>query len=226
MKDTGLAVVDFRRAARRSAICSTTARSTWSSAPLTALPVLLRNVNPDHHHWVEIEAGRAGPRARAMLSAPRSFSKPTGCACARMCSAPAATSPPTTSARTSALAMRPIAGPPRFTGPRARRKQSSLPAADRIYTITEGKGITGALCARAIPAPWRVPAARSRFEARTQMRAKRSVQLRDSTTYRLLPCHVAPSGSTLLSCVDVANTAWCELRCPACALIRARCFPA
>ena len=33
--------------------------------------------------------------------------------------------------------------PPKFIGPRAQRRFVKLPAVDRIYTITEGKGITG-----------------------------------------------------------------------------------
>jgi hypothetical protein len=27
----------------------------WSSIPIDGPPVLLRNVNPDHHHWVEMK---------------------------------------------------------------------------------------------------------------------------------------------------------------------------
>ena len=34
----------------------------------------------------------------------------------------------------------------KFTG-RRRQRDGKLPAVDRIYTIEEGKGITGALCA-------------------------------------------------------------------------------
>ena len=40
--------------------------------PIDGPPVLLRNVNPDHHHWVEMECWRSDPqRARAMRPAPR-----------------------------------------------------------------------------------------------------------------------------------------------------------
>ena len=41
--------------------------------------------------------------------------------------------------------MRPMLGRRRFTGP-GTKETVKLPAVDRIYTITEGKGITGALC--------------------------------------------------------------------------------
>ena len=46
---------------------------------------------------------------------------------------------------TSGWAMRRMRERRRFTGPRAKEKVK-LPAVDRIYTIEEGKGITGALC--------------------------------------------------------------------------------
>jgi hypothetical protein len=42
----------FPRVARLSATCSTTAKSMSSSTASTTRPVLLKNVNDDHNHWV------------------------------------------------------------------------------------------------------------------------------------------------------------------------------
>ena len=39
--------------------------------PMDGPPVLLRNVNPDHHHWVEMKLVGGAARARAMRPAPR-----------------------------------------------------------------------------------------------------------------------------------------------------------
>ena len=47
--------------------------------PVDGPPVLLRNVNPDHHHWVEMGlVGGSGGRARAMRPARRSICKANG----------------------------------------------------------------------------------------------------------------------------------------------------
>ena len=47
---------------------------------------------------------------------------------------------------TSGWATRPMPVRRKFTGLMARRETIKLPAADRIYTIEEGKGITADLC--------------------------------------------------------------------------------
>ena len=51
-------------AGRRSAICSMTARLDVVINNMDTPPRLLRNVNPDHHHWVELKlvGGAKGPR--------------------------------------------------------------------------------------------------------------------------------------------------------------------
>ncbi len=120
--------------------------------PIDGPAVLLRNVNPDRHHWVEMDLiGGKNPQDRQKEPARchlrhRSISPPTACACARTCSRAAATSAPMIAVRTLASAMPPTPVQPRFTGPSGQIEKIKLPAADRIYTIEEGKGITAALC--------------------------------------------------------------------------------
>ena len=112
---------------------------------MDGVPVLLRNVNPDHHHWVEIKL-IGGPRARATPSAPRSISPPAACASAKTCSA--------AEAIVSSNDMRVHFGLGRRRQSRRRRnslaqrqvEKIKLPAVDRIFTVEEGKGVTGAFC--------------------------------------------------------------------------------
>jgi hypothetical protein len=113
--------------------------------PVDGPPTLLRNVNSDHHHWVELK----------LVGGPKS---PRDAMCA------------TVYLQTSGIRMRQDvlsggsfissndqrphfglgdsrnAGNAEIHWPSGRVETVKLPAVDRIYTITEAKGITGALC--------------------------------------------------------------------------------
>ncbi|HEV2325632.1 MAG TPA: CRTAC1 family protein [Terracidiphilus sp.] len=112
---------------------------------MDGVPVLLRNVNPDHHHWVEMQliGGPKSPRdavgATVYLTAGgirRRQDVLSG------------------GSYLSSNDMRVHFGlgdldkveQVEIHWPSGAVEKVGLPAVDRIYTITEGKGITGALC--------------------------------------------------------------------------------
>jgi hypothetical protein len=114
---------------------------------MDGVPVLLRNVNPDHHHWVEIKliGGPASPRdavgstvyltAGGIRQREDVFSG---------------------GSYLSSNDMRVHFGLDDATKvdqveihwPSGKVEKMGLPATDRIYTITEAKGITASLCGR------------------------------------------------------------------------------
>ena len=119
--------------------------------PIDGPPVLLRNVNPDQHHWVEMQLVGGGKTATSNGS-------PRDATCA------------TVYLRANGMRMRQDvlasgsyisandrrphfglgdatdAGTAEIHWPSGVKEMVKLPAVDRIYTITEGHGITGALC--------------------------------------------------------------------------------
>jgi enediyne biosynthesis protein E4 len=119
--------------------------------PIDGPPVLLRNVNPDHHHWVEMQLVGGGKTATSPGS-------PRDATCA------------TVYLRANGMRMREDvlasgsyissndrrlhfglgdatdAGTAEIHWPSGAKEMVKLPAEDRIYTITEGHGITVALC--------------------------------------------------------------------------------
>jgi hypothetical protein len=119
--------------------------------PIDGPPVLLRNVNPDHHHWVEVQLVGGGKTA----SSPGSPRDAT-CATAYLTAngmrqrQDVLASGSYISANDRRLHFglgdAANAGTLEIHWPSGSREAVKLPAVDRIYTITEGEGITGALC--------------------------------------------------------------------------------
>jgi hypothetical protein len=117
--------------------------------PIDGPAVLLRNVNPDTHHWVEL---------KLVGGASNGKSTPKDAICA------------TVYLKANGLSMRDDvmsggsyissndqrlhfglgdatdAGTAEIHWPSGAKESIKLPAVDRIYTVTEGKGITSALC--------------------------------------------------------------------------------
>jgi hypothetical protein len=124
---------------------------------MDAPPTLLRNVNPDHHHWVEMALVGGGKTAKSNGS-------PRDAACATVylkangmrMRQDVMDSGSYISANDSRLHFglgdATDAGTAEIHWPSGTRETVKLPAEDRIYTITEGQGITGALCGGA-PCP-------------------------------------------------------------------------
>jgi hypothetical protein len=113
--------------------------------PIDGPPVLLRNVNPDHHHWVEIQlvGGPKSPRdatcATAYLTANGMRQRQDVLASGSYISA-------NDRRLHFGLGDATNAGTVEIHWPSGKMETIKLPAVDRIYTVTEGQGITGTLC--------------------------------------------------------------------------------
>jgi hypothetical protein len=114
-------------------------------------PVLLRNVNPDHHHWVEMrlvggtdpKTGKKSPRdatcATVFLTANGMRQRQDVLSSGSYISA-------NDRRPHFGLGDATDAGTAEIHWPNGHVEKVKLPAMDRIYTIEENKGITGALC--------------------------------------------------------------------------------
>jgi enediyne biosynthesis protein E4 len=119
--------------------------------PIDGPPVLLRNVNPDRNHWVELKLvggnnlanGRSSPRdaigATVYLTANGIRQREDVMSGGSYISS-------NDQRPHFGLGDAKDAGTAEIHWPSGARELIKLPAVDRIYTITEGKGITGTLC--------------------------------------------------------------------------------
>ncbi|MGA8732162.1 MAG: ASPIC/UnbV domain-containing protein, partial [Terracidiphilus sp.] len=112
---------------------------------IDGVPVLLRNVNPDHHHWVEMKliGGPKSPRdaigATVYLAANGMRQRGDVLSGGSYLSS--------NDFRVHfGLGDGSDAGTVEIHWPSGSKETLRLPAVDRIYTIAEGKGITGAMC--------------------------------------------------------------------------------
>ncbi len=114
-------------------------------SPIDGPPVLLRNVNPDHHHWVELKlvGGPKSPRdavgATVYLTANGLRQREDVMSGGSFISS-------NDQRAHFGLGDATDAGTAEIHWPSGAKEKIKLPAVDRIYTITEGQGITGALC--------------------------------------------------------------------------------
>ncbi len=113
---------------------------------MDGVPILLRNVNPDHHHWVELKliGGSGSPRdaigATVYLDATGMRQRGDVLSGGSYLSSD--------DLRVHfGLADATDAGTAEIHWPSGRKESIKLPAVDRIFTVEEGKGITGELCA-------------------------------------------------------------------------------
>ena len=108
-------------------------------------PVLLRNVNADHHHWVELKliGGAMSPRdavgATAYLTANGMRQRQDVLSSGSY----ASTNDPRLH---FGLGESTDAGTVEIHWPSGKTEAVRVPSVDRIFTITEGKGITATLC--------------------------------------------------------------------------------
>ncbi|MGA2571132.1 MAG: CRTAC1 family protein [Terracidiphilus sp.] len=120
--------------------------------PVDGPPTLLRNVNPDHHHWVELKlvggtdlkTGRKSPRdavgATVYLTANGMRQREDVMSGGSYISS-------NDQRPHFGLGDATDAGTAEIHWPSGQIEKVKLPAEDRIFTITEGQGITGVLCA-------------------------------------------------------------------------------
>jgi enediyne biosynthesis protein E4 len=158
VEGTGLAVVSVGRGAAFGDIFND-GRISVVINNMDGVPVLLRNVNKDHHHWVEMKliGGSKSPRdavgATVYLAANGIRQR------ADVLSGGSYLSSNDMRVHFG-LGDATEAGSAEIHWPSGAKETVKLPAVDRIYTATEGQGITGALCGSspcAVEAP--VPAA-------------------------------------------------------------------
>ena len=113
--------------------------------PVDGPPVLLRNVHPDHHHWVEMKliGGLRSPRdgvgATVYLTANGIRQREDVISGGSYISS-------NDQRPHFGLGDATDAGTADIHWPSGARETIRLPAVDRIFTVTEGKGITGQLC--------------------------------------------------------------------------------
>jgi hypothetical protein len=113
--------------------------------PIDGPPVLLRNVNPDHHHWVEMTlvGGQKSPRDATCATV---YLKANGMRMRQDVLASGSYISANDRRPHFGLGDATDAGTAEIHWPSGAVEMVKLPAVNRIYTITEGQGITGALC--------------------------------------------------------------------------------
>jgi len=115
--------------------------------PIDGPPVLLKNVNPDHHHWVELKllGGPKSPRdaigATVYLTANGMRQREDVLSGGSYISS-------NDQRPHFGLGDAVDAGTAEIHWTSGAVESVKLPAEDRIFTVTEGKGITGVLCAK------------------------------------------------------------------------------
>ncbi len=144
VEGTGLAVVTVGRGAAFGDIFNDGKIDVVINS-MDGVPILLRNVNPDHHHWVELKliGGAKSPRdavgATVYLTANGMRQRGDVLSGGSYLSS--------NDLRVHfGLGDAVDAGTAEIHWPSGKKETLKLPAVDRIYTIMEDQGITGALC--------------------------------------------------------------------------------
>jgi hypothetical protein len=113
--------------------------------PVDGPPVLLRNVNPDHHHWVEL-ALVGGPKSPRDATCATVYLSANGMRQRQDVLSSGSYISSNDRRLHFGLGDATEAGTAEIHWPSGAKETVKLPAEDRIFTITEGKGVTGALC--------------------------------------------------------------------------------
>jgi len=166
VKGTGLAVVTSGRGAAFGDLFNDGKIDVVINA-VDSAPVLLRNVSQDHHHWVEIGlvGGEKSPRDATCATI---YLKANGMRMRQDVLASGSYISSNDRRMHFGLGDSTDAGVAEIHWPSGAKETVKIPTADRIYTITEGIGITGALCAgnpcavpKDVPVPKQGPAPKS-----------------------------------------------------------------
>ena len=144
VKDSGLAVVIPARGAAFGDLFND-GKVDVIINPIDGPPALLRNVNPDHHHWVEMKlvGGPKGPRDATCATV---YLKANGMRMRQDVLASGSYISSNDRRPHFGLGDATDAGIAEIHWPSGAKEFVKLPTVDRIYTVTEGQGITGALC--------------------------------------------------------------------------------
>jgi hypothetical protein len=128
--------------------------------PIDGPPTLLRNVNKDNHHWVEMQLV-GGPKSPRDATCATVYLRANGMRMRQDVQSTGSYISANDRRLHFGLGDATDAGTAEIHWPSGAKETVKLPAEDRIYTITEGQGITGALCGgtscgagpTAVPAP-------------------------------------------------------------------------
>jgi hypothetical protein len=108
-------------------------------------PVLLRNVNPDHHHWVAI-ALVGGPKSPRDATCATVYLTANGMRQRQDVLSSGSYISSNDRRLHFGLGDATVAGTAEIHWPSGAVEKVKLPAEDRFFTVTEGKGITAAFC--------------------------------------------------------------------------------
>jgi enediyne biosynthesis protein E4 len=114
--------------------------------PIDGPAVLLRNVNPDHHHWVALKLV-GGPKSPRDAMCATVYLKANGITQRDDVMSSGSYISSNDQRLHFGLGDATDAGTVEIHWPSGAKQTVKLPAVDRIYTISEDAGITGALCA-------------------------------------------------------------------------------
>jgi enediyne biosynthesis protein E4 len=115
--------------------------------PVDGPPVLLKNVNPDQHHWVELKLV-GGPKSPRDAIGATVFLTANGMRQREDVMSGGSYISSNDQRPHFGLGDATDAGTAEIHWPSGRVEKIKLPAVDRIFTITEQQGITGVLCAK------------------------------------------------------------------------------
>lgn len=113
--------------------------------PIDGPAVLLRDVNPDHHHWVELKLV-GGPKSPRDAICAKVYLKANGMRQREDVMSGGSYISSNDQRLHFGLGDATDPGTAEIHWPSGAKEMVKLPAVDRIYTITEGQGITSALC--------------------------------------------------------------------------------
>jgi hypothetical protein len=114
--------------------------------PVDGPPVLLKNVNPDHHHWVELKLV-GGPKSPRDAVGATVYLAANGIRQREDVMSGGSYISSNDQRPHFGLGEAMDAGTAEIHWPSGNKEMVKLPGVDCIFTITEGKGITGVLCA-------------------------------------------------------------------------------
>ncbi len=131
--------------------------------PIDGPPVLLRNVNPDHHHWVEMQLvggtnSANGKKSPLDATCATVYLKANGVRQRRDVLSSGSYIGANDRRLHFGLGNATDAGIAEIHWPSGAKEIVKLSSADRLYTVTEGKGITGITCAGQACAEPKAPA--------------------------------------------------------------------
>jgi hypothetical protein len=113
--------------------------------PIDGPPVLLRNVNPDHHHWVALQLV-GGPKSPRDATCATVYLRANGMRMRQDVLASGSYISSNDRRLHFGLGDATDAGTAEIHWPSGVKETVKLPAEDRFFTITEGQGITGSMC--------------------------------------------------------------------------------